>query len=83
MELEEPVAVDPGTLTELERSERGIERLPSNLGEAIAQLRSNQVLLDALGGELAQAYLAVRQAEWEGMKDWDLDEEVKLLLERY
>ena len=83
LELEEPVAVDPGTLTELERSERGIERLPSNLGEAIAQLRSNQVLLDALGGELAQAYLAVRQAEWEGMKDWDLDEEVKLLLERY
>ena len=83
LELEEPVAVDPGTLTESERSERGIERLPSNLGETIAQLRSNQVLLDALSTELAQAYLAVRQAEWEGMKDWDLDEEVKLLLERY
>ncbi|NET60034.1 MAG: glutamine synthetase [Symploca sp. SIO2E6] len=83
LELQEPVAVDPGTLTESERSTRGIERLPTNLGEAIEQLRSNQVLLDALGAELAQAYLAVRQAEWEGMKDLDLDAEVKLLLERY
>ncbi|NER95835.1 MAG: glutamine synthetase [Symploca sp. SIO1B1] len=83
LELQEPVAVDPGTLTESERSERGIDRLPTNLGEAIEQLRNNQVLLDALGAELAQAYLAVRQAEWEGMKDLDLDAEVKLLLERY
>ncbi|NES17556.1 MAG: glutamine synthetase [Symploca sp. SIO3E6] len=83
LELQEPVTVDPGTLTESERSTRGIDRLPTNLGEAIEQLRSNQVLLDALGTELAQAYLAVRQAEWEGMKDLDLDAEVKLLLERY
>ncbi|NER24812.1 MAG: glutamine synthetase [Symploca sp. SIO1C2] len=83
LELQEPVTVDPGTLTESERSERGIDRLPTNLGEAIEQLRNNQVLLDALGAELAQAYLAVRQAEWEGMKDLDLDAEVKLLLERY
>jgi len=83
LELQEPVTVDPGTLTESERSERGIDRLPTNLGEAIEQLRNNQVLLDALGAELAQAYLAVRQAEWEGMKDLYLDAEVKLLLERY
>jgi glutamine synthetase len=32
---------------------------------------------------LAKAFLAVRQAEWEALKDLPLEEEVKLLLERY
>lgn len=82
-ELAEPVLVDPGTLTESERNKRQIDRLPTNLGEAIEQLSADKVLLNALGTELAQAYLAVRKAEWEAMKDWKLEEEVKLLLERY
>lgn len=83
LELGESVAVDPGHLTELERSQRGIELLPTTLGEAIGNLSADQVLLDALGVELAQAYLAVRKAEWEAMKDFELEEEVELLLERY
>lgn len=83
LELPEAVSVDPGTLTESERQERGIEALPTSLGEAIEHLGCDRVLLDALGTELAQAYLAVRKAEWEAMKDFSLEEEVKLLLERY
>jgi glutamine synthetase len=82
-ELGEPVAVDPGYLTESERSDRQIDRLPTNLGDSIEQLSNNKILLDALGTELAQAYLAVRKAEWEAMKDLELEAEVKLLLERY
>ncbi|NEO73216.1 glutamine synthetase, partial [Moorena sp. SIO3H5] len=83
LELGESVAVDPGHLTELERSQRGIELLPTTLGEAIGNLSADQILLDALGVELAQAYLAVKKAEWEAMKDFELEEEVELLLERY
>ncbi len=83
LELGESVAVDPGRMSESERSTQGIELLPTNLGESIEQLSSDKVLLDALGPELAQAYLAVRKAEWEAMKDLELEEEVKLLLERY
>jgi glutamine synthetase len=83
LELEEPLSVDPGYMSESERATRGIERLPTNLGESIEQLSNDKVLLDALGPELAQAYLAVRKAEWEAMKDLELEEEVKLLLERY
>lgn len=83
LELAEPVAVDPGILTESERTNREIDRLPTNLGEAIEHLSADKVLLNALGTELAQAYLAVRKAEWEAMKNWELEEEVKLLLERY
>ena len=83
LELGDPVAVDPGYMTESERSNRGIELLPTNLGESIEQLSGDKVLLDALGTELAQAYLAVRKAEWEALKDLELEDEVKLLLERY
>ncbi|HEX6907397.1 MAG TPA: glutamine synthetase family protein [Terriglobales bacterium] len=79
----EPVATDPGHLTEAERAARGLDPLPTTLSEAIAHLRQDQVLLTALGPELAQAYLAVRTAEWEALKDLELADEVKLLLERY
>jgi glutamine synthetase len=83
LELPEPVTVDPGTLSKAERKVKGIARLPNNLGDAIAQLEQDEVLLEALGAELATAYLAVRKAEWEAMKHWKLEEEVQLLLERY
>ncbi|NEP00962.1 MAG: glutamine synthetase [Symploca sp. SIO2E9] len=83
MELGESVAIDPGHMTESERQVANIELLPTNLGESIEQLSTNKLLLDALGKELAQAYLAVRKAEWEAMKDLELEAEVKLLLERY
>ncbi len=79
----EPVAIDPGNLSEAERSARVIDPLPANLGEAIAHLRHDEILLNALGSELAQAYLAVRIAEWEALKDLELADEVQLLLERY
>lgn len=77
------IAVDPGYLSKSEREAGGIDALPTNLGEAIAHLQADKVILHALGKELAQAYIAVRLAEWEAMKDWTLKEEVKLLLERY
>jgi glutamine synthetase len=79
----EPISVDPGTLPAAERQQRGIDRLPENLGEAIAHLQQDEVLLEALEPELAQAFLAVRMAEWEAMKQFTLEEEVRLLLERY
>jgi glutamine synthetase len=81
--LPEPVNLDPGYLSEADRAAQSINRLPENLGEAIAHLESDQILLDALGSELARAFLAVRRAEWEAMNSMTLDDEVKLLLERY
>ncbi|MCA1991031.1 MAG: glutamine synthetase family protein [Coleofasciculus sp. S288] len=83
LDLGEPVGVDPGHLTETERRDRNIDSLPTTLGESIEHLSNDQVLLNALGSELAQAYLAVRKAEWDAMKDLELEEEVNLLLERY
>ncbi len=83
LEVPKSVDIDPGNLTSEERSSRGIDHLPSNLGEAIAHLQQNDVLLNALNPELSQAFLAVRQAEWEAMKDWELEREIKTLWTRY
>ena len=83
LEAPSPVTVDPGNLSPEDRTAQGIERLPSNLGEAIACLQENNVLLNALNPELSQAFLAVRQAEWSAMKDWELEQEVKTLWARY
>lgn len=83
LKLPQPVAVDPAILTEQERKNQGIKRLPTNLDEAINNLEKDKVLLGALGESLAKSFLAVRLKEWEVMKDWELEKEVQLLLERY
>ncbi|MDX2214132.1 MAG: glutamine synthetase family protein [Oculatellaceae cyanobacterium bins.114] len=83
LEPGQPVTVDPGYIPEDERLSQGISRLPTNLGEAIAHLSQNEMLLNALGTKLAQAFLAVRRAEWQALKEMELEDEVRLLLERY
>ena len=69
--------------SEAERAEIGAEPLPTDLGEAVAALEQDDVLMGALGEARARTYLAVRRAEWEALKDATFDEEVALLLERY
>jgi glutamine synthetase len=59
----EPVLIDPGTLSESERRERGIERYPTTLGAALDRLERDAVLMTALGPTLARAYLAVKRSE--------------------
>lgn len=83
LELPEEVTLDPGLIPEADRHARGIDALPRNLGEAIDALHKDEVLLAALGEGLARSFLAVRQKEWEALKDMGLEDEVRLLVERY
>ncbi len=83
MRLPEAIALDPGYLSDEQRTAQGINRLPDTLGGAIAHLSADNVLLNALGSELSKAFLAVRNAEWNAMKDANLEQEITLLLERY
>ncbi|WP_427159396.1 glutamine synthetase family protein [Aliinostoc sp. HNIBRCY26] len=78
-----PVNQDPGYLSVEERQANGIDQLPENLGQAIAHLQQDDILLTALNPQLAKAFLAVREAEWQAMKDWELQTEVDKLLEKY
>jgi len=81
--LPEEVVVDPGLMPEDQRQAKGIDLLPQNLGQAIDALARDNVLLEAMGEELAGSYLAVRRCEWEYLKELNLEEEVALLAERY
>ena len=58
-----PVDTDPATLSRATRRRRGIERLPSSLGEALDALEADELLMAALGPLRRDAYLAVKRSE--------------------
>ena len=57
------VDVNPANLSPEELKQRGIQRLPEDLGEAIGALERDPVLIEAMGPELAGSYLAIRRAD--------------------
>jgi glutamine synthetase len=63
--LPDPVDVDPASLSEDELRRRGIRRLPQSLGDSLAALMSDDVLLAAFGRPLVEAIRAVRESEIE------------------
>lgn len=58
-----PVAVDPAVLSDAERAEIGVVPVPRTAAEALDALEADDVLVDALGDELARSFIAVRRAE--------------------
>jgi len=64
--------IDPGppldtnvwNLTEEQKAEIGLETLPANLGEAVAELEKNDVMKDALGEHIFQHFVIAKKAEW-------------------
>lgn len=61
----------------------GVERLPGNMAEALSNLEKNKTILKALGPDLSTSYLAVKNAEYESLKNLSLEKELELLLEKY
>ncbi|AFK19394.1 glutamine synthetase [Haloferax mediterranei ATCC 33500] len=64
LEPPEPVSVDPCDLTDAQRTAKGIKRLPQTLGEALDALETNEVLREALGPDLFDAYVEVKRNHW-------------------
>jgi glutamine synthetase len=79
----EPVEVDPATLGEDERAAGGIVRMPAAQAEALDALAADDLLLGALGPELAGSYLAVRRSEWEAYSQGDQAFEQRGHFEKY
>ncbi len=73
----EVTLIDPGNLTETERTKRGIKRYPTSQIEALEALEQDEVLIDALGTTLSQAYLAVKRSEYAAFAAEDVDFEIK------
>jgi len=71
LEPPEPVEVDPVTIEEGERHDRGIVPLPATQAEALDALAADEALTGALGPVLAESYLAVRRSEWDAYSAGD------------
>ena len=83
MVLEEPVQLDPATLSPREMDEMGVKPLPGNMGEVLHNLEKDEVILNAMGEDLSKSYLAVKKTEYETLKNLPSAKEVELLLEKY
>jgi glutamine synthetase len=73
----DPALDDPGSLSEAELKQRGIQHLPGSLAEALDNLEKDEVLMQALGPTLAGAYLAVKRSEYEAFAAGDADFEFR------
>jgi glutamine synthetase len=65
------VDVDPATIAEHERAERGISPTPATQAEALDALAADQLPGEAMGATLADSYLAVRRSEREAYSAGD------------
>lgn len=83
MELPEPVRKDPATLTPAEKDKIGIKPLPTTLEEALTTLKEDEVLLNALGVELSQTYIVVKEEELAFIKNLNAKKELELLADKY
>jgi glutamine synthetase len=73
-DLPDPVDVDPAALSADVLEQRGIERLPTTLREAVDRFAADEVIADAFGQPLVDAIVAVRTSELELFADATPDE---------
>lgn len=78
-----PVQADPCSLTESERSDLQIDRLPASLEEAVEALAGSALAREVFGRPLLDAFIAVRTAEAKAFAGKDLAELAKAYRWRY
>jgi glutamine synthetase len=73
----DPVRENIYEFTEADREERGIETLPSTLGQAVAALQGDDVILDALGPHVSEKFVQAKTQEYTeflaSVSQWELD----------
>lgn len=77
LDAPDPVRENIYAFTEEDRIERGIETLPSTLGQAITALQEDDVILEALGGHISEKYTQAKSQEYTeflaSVSQWELD----------
>jgi glutamine synthetase len=78
--LTPPDSVDKNLfeLTDDQRAELGIKRLPLNLCEAIADMEESEFVRNVLGEHLSKKYIEAKKVEWEEYRTqvtaWEIDQ---------
>ena len=78
-----PVNEDVYLFTDEDLRARSIGVLPGTLGEAVSALEADEVLKDALGEHLCEAYIRAKRAEWNDYRirvsQWELERYLETL----
>ena len=64
-ELPDPLERNIYKMTEGERKDLGVETLPANLGEAIAETEKSEVVRRALGEHTFERFISMKKHEWD------------------
>ncbi len=64
-ELPAPLEQNIYKMTESERKSMGVESLPANLGEAIAETEKSELVQRALGEHTFKRFIAMKKQEWD------------------
>lgn len=64
-ELPAPIEEDIFEMSNKERQEKGIDSLPGNLSEAIAETEKSEVVKEALGNHIFNKFLENKRIEWD------------------
>lgn len=76
--LEPPKSIDQNIfeMTEAQRAQLGISRLPLTLGEAIEEFEKDEFIKGVLGTHITEQYLKQKKAEWSAyqaqVSDWEV-----------
>lgn len=77
MEAPGPVRENIYDFTEADRIDRGIETLPSTLGQAVNALKEDDVILDALGPHVSEKFIEAKTVEYTeylaSVSGWELE----------
>jgi len=77
-----PLDRDLYLMTEEDFAERGIQRLPRSLGEAIELLQGDPLIREAMGEGMHKSYCAYKADEWNrfslAITDWEIEEYLRL-----
>ena len=82
-ELPEPMETNLYHLTAEQRRERGITALPETLGEAIDELAASDLVRNALGPHIFDAYVEIKRKEWDEyrvqLSQWEMEKYLPVL----
>ena len=77
LEAPDPVRENIYEFTEADREDRGIETLPTTLGQSISALKADDVILDALGPHISDKFVQAKTQEYTeylaSVSEWELD----------
>jgi len=77
LDCDDPVRENIYEFDEAKREEYGISTLPTNLGEALDALESDEVIQDALGDHVYENFVEAKTQEFDDYRvdvsDWELD----------